>query len=1205
MPPSGSVIEIGHGISNEREAFVAGNGAAAQAMSAIQNLPVASVIVYVSGAYDLTELLRGVRQAVGDSPVFGTTTAGEIHGGLHRGGVVVCVLASTYLTVRCAVGRGVAQDWRQATEAAMADPAVRPYFDADPDGQWCRTRDGKAVFAMLFSPGNRRGADSKSYEITEFIKARTLSLMPIIGGASADDWRMEGNSVLLGGVAWPDGLLLVVFETQLQCGLALGHGFQPTMIKAVVTAADDHEVLTLDGRSAAEVFGDLLGQEHGQLNGQHITLTTGKMVGTADPMGQYSINVASFYTERGGVRFTQPLAVGTTVTMMAADTQTMVVAGREVIRKALLRGGIVRPAVALVAYCALRPRIIGEDAVTRELDGMVELLGDAPLLGFCSFGEQGMADDGVSRHNNGAVSALVIGDSLSQTALVAIENQRLRAQMDDKAKELEAAHLKLHQAYGDLEHRVSERTAALVGEMEERKQAELALLGSEKKFRQAMRFAPIGEALVSPDGRWLEVNPALCRIVGYSEKELLARDFQSITHPDDLDTDLAYVSQLLTGELETYQMEKRYFHKTGGIIWVQLNVTLVRNDDDKPAYFISQIQDITERKALQHEVSEKNCELNTILDNSSVGITFVRERRQVWANRKMAELFGYEFGEMTNIKTRMFFASDDDYKSFGREAYGALARGGQYTAERRMLHRDGRRIWMRMSGKAIDPVRATAGSIWIFEDISERIRIESDLRKSDELAKTLMNASSDAAFLLDRNGIILAGNEAFSDRFRQHGHNLVGLSFFDLISPDIARTRRADCHKVMATGVPIHSQDERAGLILDNRIYPVLGADGSVSGVAVFSRDITERQKAEREIRLLLAKQRAVLSNTPIGISIISYDRLILEANPAFHRAFGYEDGALIGLSTRVLYGSDSQYEELGRRSYPYLMRGESFCDDVAMSHANGSQVWMRLVAHAVDTNAPELGVIWALEDITGRKQLELDLRRSNEELERFAYVASHDMRQPLRMVSSYLGLLERRMKGRIKEEEQEFLDFAVNGAKRLDAMIVDLLDYSRIGRQGPEPEAVALDNVLVHALENLEAAIADAGAKVSVSTGLPSIVGYDSELVRLFQNLIGNAIKFQAPGRAPRVTVECRETTWEWVIAIADNGIGIAPEDHHRLFAVFQRLVGQQQYEGTGIGLAACRKIAEHHGGRIWVESSGGDGSTFFVTVPKFMNVV
>ena len=244
--------------------------------------------------------------------------------------------------------------------------------------------------------------------------------------------------------------------------------------------------------------------------------------------------------------------------------------------------------------------------------------------------------------------------------------------------------------------------------------------------------------------------------------------------------------------------------------------------------------------------------------------------------------------------------------------------------------------------------------------------------------------------------------------------------------------------------------------------------------------------------------------------------------------------------------------------------------------------------------------MVWAADDVTERKALELDIKRSNDELERFAYVASHDLRQPLRMVGSYLTLLERRLKDRLDEEERQYVAFAVGGAQRMDRMIVDLLEYSKVGRQGTEKEVVSLGGVLSRALDNLGAAIAEAEAEVVVPAGLPQVVGHESELVRLFQNLVGNAIKFRAPDRRPCVTVECLDMAREWVVAVSDNGIGIAPEDHGRLFNVFQRLVLQEQYEGNGIGLAVCRKICENNGGRIWVESEAGVGSTFLVALPK-----
>ena len=270
------------------------------------------------------------------------------------------------------------------------------------------------------------------------------------------------------------------------------------------------------------------------------------------------------------------------------------------------------------------------------------------------------------------------------------------------------------------------------------------------------------------------------------------------------------------------------------------------------------------------------------------------------------------------------------------------------------------------------------------------------------------------------------------------------------------------------------------------------------------------------------------------------------------------------------------------------------------MVQGDGSEVWVRIVAHLVDENTPERGVVWAAEDVSRRKSLELEIKRSNQELERFAYVASHDLRQPLRMVSSYLTLLERRMGGRLDEEERQFLGYAVDGAHRMDRMIVDLLEYSRVGRLDKSRVVLSLGDVMGQAVDNLKAAIADSAAELTIPANLPQVVGIESELVRLFQNLLANAIKFRLPDRAPKVSVECMDMEREWVISVTDNGIGISPQDHGRLFNVFQRLVTQDEYEGTGIGLAVCRKICESNGGRIWVKSQAGEGASFLVALPK-----
>jgi PAS domain S-box-containing protein len=234
------------------------------------------------------------------------------------------------------------------------------------------------------------------------------------------------------------------------------------------------------------------------------------------------------------------------------------------------------------------------------------------------------------------------------------------------------------------------------------------------------------------------------------------------------------------------------------------------------------------------------------------------------------------------------------------------------------------------------------------------------------------------------------------------------------------------------------------------------------------------------------------------------------------------------------------------------------------------------------------------------RRQAE-DLKRSNAELEQFAYVASHDLRQPLRMVGSFLTLLERRLGDTLDADGKSYLDFAVSGARRMDRLILDLLEYSRVGRQhGPPTETLDLAEVMGDVTSTLAVDIGESGSTVDVRGPLPIIEGNRIECGRLFQNLLANAIKYRRPGVAPQVVVSADETETEWVVSVADNGIGIAPESHQRVFGIFQRLVTQEEYEGTGIGLAVCRKIAEHHGGRIWVASQPDQGSTFSVAFPK-----
>jgi PAS domain S-box-containing protein len=366
-------------------------------------------------------------------------------------------------------------------------------------------------------------------------------------------------------------------------------------------------------------------------------------------------------------------------------------------------------------------------------------------------------------------------------------------------------------------------------------------------------------------------------------------------------------------------------------------------------------------------------------------------------------------------------------------------------------------------------------------------------------------------------------------------------------------------------------------------------------------------RQAEKALRASEARQRAVLESALDAIVAMDHEGKVVEFNPAAEQVFGYRRQDVLGRDLADLIIPVSWRAAHGRGLARYLAAGEGPMlgkrIEVAAARADGTEFLAELSIVRIPGSEPPLFTGF-IRDISERKEAEEALRRhadeierSNRELEAFAYVASHDLQEPLRIVGSYCELLGRRYQGRLDAQADQWIGFACDAARRMQALIQDLLAYSRLGSRAKPPGPTDCSAVLDRAVANLRVAIAESGALVTRGP-LPTLEADGSQLVQVFQNLLGNAIKFRG-AEPPRVHVAARRDGDAWVFSVRDNGIGLKQEHAERIFQMFKRLHPRGKYPGTGIGLAVCKKVVGRHGGRIWVESEPGRGSVFFFTLP------
>ena len=501
----------------------------------------------------------------------------------------------------------------------------------------------------------------------------------------------------------------------------------------------------------------------------------------------------------------------------------------------------------------------------------------------------------------------------------------------------------------------------------------------------------------------------------------------------------------------------------------------------------------------------------------------------------------------------------------------------------------------------------------------DRAQIHQQLLASEMRYRGVVETQWDFVVRMDKFGRFIFVNHAFASALERQVD--------DLLAQDWRTVIVAQDVPIIAAAIGTAIRDTGKPSLVEGRLiapsgpiwvawegYAISGNDGIFSEIQAVGRDITaqktaemERRIAEVELRATAARLNLVLSTTAEGIIGLDERRRIMFANPAA--------SAILGWSAPAMMHGKASHEMTGHRVADGSSCSEATCHiraaitsgetirvtDEYFTKRDGTVLPVEYVVSPLTVADTPMGAVVAFHDIADRKAMEDRLKSANMELEQFAYVASHDLRQPLRQISSYLSLIEHRLTpGQLSDDLKSYFAFAVSGAKRMDRLIVDLLDYSRTGRTIEPFSHQDLSQVIEESLSNLSISITEADAEIRVDADLPTINGVHGDLVRLFQNLIGNAIKYHKPDAPPHIDIgwHCDDrlvTVW-----VSDNGIGIEPENRDRAFQLFQRLVPKDAYEGTGIGLAICKRIVEHHGGHIWIDTAPDGGTQFTFTFPK-----
>jgi PAS domain S-box-containing protein len=741
----------------------------------------------------------------------------------------------------------------------------------------------------------------------------------------------------------------------------------------------------------------------------------------------------------------------------------------------------------------------------------------------------------------------------------------------------------------------------LKSEIDRRKLMEAALQQSEKKYRMLVEGLP-DAIVIYRKGKINFVNGSALQLVYATVKEeLIGKSVLQFVHPDSMKVVKERMKEMNSGVSEIPVIEEKFLRLDGSEIDVEVKATSVIFENKASVQLI--IRDVSERRQVLDALSLSEKRYKTLFEKASNGILIMNtDGGIVNVNESFAELHGYTVDEMMQMNLKEL--DTPEMAKMLPKKIGLVIAGETLHLETDHIHKDGRIVTFDVSTSLIEV--GSEKYIQAFHtDITDRKKAEDKLRQLSQAVEQ----SPATIVITDTNGDIQYVNEKFVETTGYSLMEVMGKNPRILKSGYTSSDEYKELWQTIIAGKEwygeFHNKKKNGDFFWESAsISPIINTKGETTHFLAVKEDITERKIIREALMKSRQGYKELLENMNDGFIVDDISGRIVFANKKFLEVFGFEAGEIekIKIEDYVAPG----YREILRDRHECRLAGEKVLDTFEYEglRKDGKKIWLEAHVNPIFENGIITGTQSIIRDISERKIADEKLKRfadelmvSNAELERFAYVTSHDLKEPLRMVNSFLNLLVEELDEQLNETTREYIRFAVDGAIRMKTLINDLLMYSRVGTNKDQFTATDTNEIMEYVNLVLKEDIEKNQAEIIVKT-LPVITANKTLIGQLFTNLVGNALKYHGD-RKPVIEIGCMDKQDEFIFHVRDNGIGIESRFFEKIFIIFQRLHGINEFSGTGIGLAVCKKIVEIHHGKIWVESELGKGSTFYFSLP------